>query len=390
MSLQELRFFTIYLSKINPKDEKTRLVRFSLVDFQAIMGFTGRVHITYLKSVVDSLLMKVTGVPDERGTGVIRFQFFKKCRVSESDNGEWFVEIDAHDDALPLMFNFKSHYFKYELWNALRLKSKNQLRMYEVLKQHEKIGYRILSLETLKEQLGIDENEYLQYRDFKRDVLDVCQKALLKNTDISYTYEPHGKKGRGGKIVSLKFTITKNKNFVDPLSLDKFVQFQANDSIKVDGATSDKHSDAAATHAPQSLKSSNILHSGKDARLIPAKDKNTMYKKAYTTGKIENIKGENEIDFNDTDENGLLRATKTSPLYEERIALLRGACNNEFSREEIIVIYGIMAQMVPHVHFDETKSHNYLQQKYRELEMYHKQRPIRYRFRYLKKLVEIG
>ena len=46
-----------------------------------------------------------------------------------------FYEIDAHDRALPLMFDFKNKYFKYELWNALRLKSPNQVRMYEILKQ---------------------------------------------------------------------------------------------------------------------------------------------------------------------------------------------------------------------------------------------------------------
>ena len=34
MSLQELRFFSIYLSKINSRDISTRIVRFSLEDFK--------------------------------------------------------------------------------------------------------------------------------------------------------------------------------------------------------------------------------------------------------------------------------------------------------------------------------------------------------------------
>ena len=34
MSLQELRLFSIYLTKINARDIKTRLVRFKLSDFQ--------------------------------------------------------------------------------------------------------------------------------------------------------------------------------------------------------------------------------------------------------------------------------------------------------------------------------------------------------------------
>ena len=37
LTLQELRFFSIYLSKINPRDKSTRIVRFQLADFQKIM-----------------------------------------------------------------------------------------------------------------------------------------------------------------------------------------------------------------------------------------------------------------------------------------------------------------------------------------------------------------
>ena len=37
MTLQELRFFSIYLSKINPADTSTRTVRFPIDDFKAIM-----------------------------------------------------------------------------------------------------------------------------------------------------------------------------------------------------------------------------------------------------------------------------------------------------------------------------------------------------------------
>ena len=108
-----------------------------------------------MKTVTNSLLSKVVNVPTERG-GYTGFQLFKRCRVDIDDNAEWYIEIDAHDEALPLMFEFKDKYFSYQLWNALRLKSPNQLRMYEILKQYEKIGMRILSIEELRNLLGID------------------------------------------------------------------------------------------------------------------------------------------------------------------------------------------------------------------------------------------
>ena len=167
MTLQELRFFSIYLSKINAKDISTRVVRFSLSDFQAIMELDSRIKIDYMKKVTDSLLCKVVNVPTERG-GYTGFQLFKECKVDMDDKGEWYVEIDAHDKALPLMFEFQSRFFSYQLWNALRLRSSNQLRMYEILKQYEKIGSRVLGVDELKELLGIDKKEYALFNNFKK------------------------------------------------------------------------------------------------------------------------------------------------------------------------------------------------------------------------------
>ena len=221
MTLQELRFFSIYLSKINPQDLSTRVVRFSMNDFKAIMEL-GRIDISYIENVTNSLLCKVVNIPLERG-GYTAFQLFKECTVSLEKNGEWYVEIDAHDKALPLMFEFQSRFFSYQLWNALRLRSSNQLRMYEILKQYQKIGHRVLTVEDLKALLGIKNREYLRFGNFKERVLDACQQALKKSTDITFTYEPYGKRGKGGKILSLKFIIKKNEDYVDRITLSEFM-----------------------------------------------------------------------------------------------------------------------------------------------------------------------
>jgi len=228
MTLQELRFFSIYLSKINSNDPKTRIVRFSIFEFQSIMELRSLVKVSDMKIVTNSLLCKVVNIPDERG-GYRSFQLFKECVVSR-DDGIWYIEIDAHDKALPLMFEFKTHYFSYSLWNALRLKSSNQLRMYEILKQYEKVGERILTVDELKELLGIGKNEYTRFGDFKNRVLDVCQQALSEQTDIKFSYESYGKKGKGGKILRLKFTIKKNSDHKDKITLNTFIDDQEKES----------------------------------------------------------------------------------------------------------------------------------------------------------------
>lgn len=224
MSLQELRFFSIYLSKINARDTSTRVVRFPLCDFQKIMEIGSDINITHFKLITDRLLGQIVSIPAERG-GYTSFQLFKECTVTKDENEEWYVEIDAHDKALPLMFDFKDKYFTYELWNALRLKSVNQLRMYELLKQFETVGQREISIEELKTSLGISPKEYDRFERFRVRVLNSCQQALQENTDIRFTYE-RGKTGKGGKWLTIIFHIFKNENHKDQLTLNQFIKEQ--------------------------------------------------------------------------------------------------------------------------------------------------------------------
>jgi hypothetical protein len=121
------------------------------------------------------------------------------------------------------MFDFKREYTTYELWNVLQLKSVNQFRMYEILKQYENLEERTIKLEELKSLLGIEKNEYPLWQTFKIDVLNVCQEALKTYTDIKFEWEV-SKRGQRGKITELRFFISKNEDYKDVLNLDLFLK----------------------------------------------------------------------------------------------------------------------------------------------------------------------
>jgi hypothetical protein len=167
----------------------------------------------------------VVCIPTETNKkGYHQFQLFKRCRVEAGIDGNGLFFLEAHDDALPLMFDYKRDYFTYDLWNVLNLQSVNQFRMYELLKEYEFKGERIIAVNDLKAFLGLDASEYEdRWNNFKFRVLDVCQEALKQYTDIVYTYEPYAKAGRGGKITMLRFTIQKNPDHVDKLDLAGFM-----------------------------------------------------------------------------------------------------------------------------------------------------------------------
>jgi len=322
MTMQELRFFAIYLSKINARDLNTRVVRFPMEDFKSIMEL-GRIDIKYMKNVTSSLLSKVVNVPieDEKGKykGYTAFQLFKECTVSHDINGEWYVEIDAHDKALPLMFEFKRDYFSYPVFNALRLRSTNQIRMYELLKQYEKAGAKIYNIDELKQDLWLKKDEYPRFGDFKIRVLNACQKALMEYTDIKFTYEPYGRRGKGGQIQTLKFYIEKNVDYVDQLTLDMFIEEQK---------------------------------------------ANVVYE-----------------DFDEA----------VTAMYREKIEFLMQACKNEFSYQEMIVLFSDMQKSLPDsVINDDVRCFDYLNEKYHEMLMRNERNKITHKHGYLRSIIKEG
>lgn len=355
MTLQELRFFSIYLAKINPWDKSTRVVRFPIEDFQRIMGLGAGENISHFRYTVRHILQQVVEVPNENRTGYTAFQLFKRAKVEKNENDEWYVEFDAHDDALPLMFDFKNRYFKYELWNALRLKSTNQVRMYEILKQYESLGKRELTVTELRELLGIDKNEYsgrTGWSDLKKKVLDSCQQALKEITDICYTYE-RGRVGKGGKWLTIIFTIFKNENYIDQLTLEEFIEMQPSPAK------------LPADPLPMQIDADEV-----------------------------------QLSFDDQTESQVLTDEPDwNAVYgSEKLANLADSCNYEFGKEEMQLIFRVLTRI--HIPIDRNTNTLewgrvfYLQEKYTALNAEESKKkkngepPIQNRFKYFLRMLE--
>jgi plasmid replication initiation protein len=327
MTLQELRFLSIYLSKINARHLNTRIVKFELTKFRKIMDIE-RLRIDHTQAVTNSLLQKVVNISDGNG-GYIGFQLFKECRVFKDENGVWYIEIDAHDKALPLMFDFKANYFYYQLGNVLQLKSINQLRMYEILKQYEKIGEKTIALEELRLMLGIQEEEYPAFAKFRIRVLEACKLALSENTDIKYEYELLKKgvgRGTGRKITHIKFIIKKNKNYKDSLNLEEFIDLQPEQEI------------------------------------IDIKDYPEV---------VEEFEEKKEYEYEN-----------------ETIAYLADSCDNEFNNEEVKVLLLLVGELPIGSYGTKTDMYRFLRRCYSKMNVYAERNKIHNRFAYIQKIIK--
>jgi len=331
MTISQIRLFTIYLSKINPMNIGSREVTFKLEEYAKIMQFK-QLNTTRLMKTADDLLGLTVTYWDKTGEyssdglrGFMKCQIFKRFRFYKNDEGEWLVTIDCHDDVVKLMFDLQRYYFKYQLWNALQLTSPNQQRMYEILKQYEFAGAREVKVTDLRELLGLKPGEYSLWQNFKVRVLDASQEALANYTDIKFTWEVTGKRGKGGKINKIKFYIEKNDNYVRKLTFDDYLLEQMQPILE------------------------------------------------------EKLEGFERPEDDCEDE-----PTKR---FNERLRLFGEACNDEFSREEIIVLFNKVRDREPQLIYDDRQLYHYLNDRYNEMLRQDKKSPRKSRFGYLKSLI---
>lgn len=137
-----------------------------------------------------------------RETTLLRL--INKPRITD-DTYELEVYIDK--DLIPYITDLKKNLTSYQIENILRLKSSYSIRIYELLKQFEATGEREVSVQQLREFLGIAEEEYKRFYDFERWVLKAAKEEINKFTDILIDYE---KIKVGRSIDSIKFSIKAN------------------------------------------------------------------------------------------------------------------------------------------------------------------------------------
>ncbi len=135
---------------------------------------------------------------------------FTSAEYFKDDSAGSHIVVTFHPALKPYLLELKQRYLVYDIRNILRLTSAYSVRMYELLKQYEKLGKRSFDVEHLKLTLGIRAHEYKLYGHFKDKVILKSQADLAAETDISFEFVEHK---QGKKIKSITFRIFPNSQW---------------------------------------------------------------------------------------------------------------------------------------------------------------------------------
>lgn len=232
------------ISLIDKNDSNLQMYQFSVTEFADMLDLNSRKNIyTQLKELCKGLVNNKNFAIDTEEGG---FLYFNWVASAEYKPKEAMIEIEFSQKLKPLLLELKERFTSYYIANVMQLKNSYSIRIFELLKQYEKLKTRTIPLEELKLMLGIkkiegqEEEKYTQYGHFKSRVLQTAQKELKQKTDIYFDFE---EVKENKKVVAITFHIfenTKNKRKLVTYDYDQLnlyilqLQKKFKEAVKVD------------------------------------------------------------------------------------------------------------------------------------------------------------
>ena len=166
------------VSVIKKDDKEFQRYRFKISEFIDLLGIKDQSKYKGIPEIAEGLMKKILTI--QEGKNTLKVAWLSGVKVF---HGEGIVEMEFSPYLKPYLLQLKERFTSYKLQEVIQLKSAYSVRIYELLKQYEKIGERTFDLEKLRYILAIEKNEYALYSDFKKRVILKSQEEINEKTD---------------------------------------------------------------------------------------------------------------------------------------------------------------------------------------------------------------
>lgn len=163
LTLNEQKIILYAVSQLDRDKEKFNILSINIREFFELLGTTQERY-TEIREIVRELRKKEIIINTDERELIIGW-------LSSIDylKDEGIIELEFSEKLIPYLLQLKKRFTRYELKNILYLKNKHSIRIYELLKQYEKIGKREFELEEFKKLLMI-EGQYEEVRKTLNDM----------------------------------------------------------------------------------------------------------------------------------------------------------------------------------------------------------------------------
>ena len=207
MTLQQKRIMIWLVSQIRPDDIDFKEHVLSIRKLIEICQLSGESSYKEIRNITFSLIEKgirIIDITDSDNKREIQVSW-----LSSADYYQGQVKLSFSPKLKPYLLQLKEKFTSINVIDLMQFKSVHAIRIYELLKQYQDIGERVLSLEEIKDCCGV-RDKLKQYIHFEKKLLLTAQREINVKSDIHFEFE-RIKPSR--KIVGIKFIISKNKAY---------------------------------------------------------------------------------------------------------------------------------------------------------------------------------
>ena len=198
LTLNEQRVILYSVSMINREETNFETVKIKVNELTNLLDTTEKRY-TEFRNIAENLISKTLHI--QKGDSELVTSWLSSMEYLKNEGT---IELEFSKKLIPYLLQLKKKFTRYELENILYFKNKHSIRVYELLKQYEKIKKREIKLDELRKCLGILDDEYLRFGNFENRVLKITKEEINKYTDLIIDYE---KIKTGRRITSILFKI---------------------------------------------------------------------------------------------------------------------------------------------------------------------------------------
>ena len=210
-SIWEARLFSKVLTLISLEDSDFHVFRVFLKDIiNDFMLQKDNASYELFRKAAEDLMSKKFYVPyevegairEKKYPIIIMADYMKEAATAQARKANEYLDISIHPEMKPLLLELRERFTSYDLRNIIKFRSTYALRIYEHLKQYERIGKRTLEIDYMRRIFELT-SEYPLFGNFYQKVVQPAQRDINLFTDLTIT--KIGKIKQGKKVVALQF-----------------------------------------------------------------------------------------------------------------------------------------------------------------------------------------
>lgn len=185
LTLQEKRIILWLASQVKPDDVDFKDHVLKISEFCKIAGLKSKNMHKEIEKITLSLIERSLQIYSPAENKLLQVTWLNSAEYLYNEGS---VKLCFSPKLKPYLLELHNCFTKLSFENLMLFKSIYTIRLYELLKQYQKLGMREIRIADLRKNLGINANEYKLYSNFKKKIIETAKREINEKSDVQVDF----------------------------------------------------------------------------------------------------------------------------------------------------------------------------------------------------------